>query len=64
MEAGGSEVQGYPLLYGEFEASLGYRKPFLKLKKKILKKKHAVRYGGSLLEPQHWETETGELLRV
>ena len=31
VEAGGSEVQGYPQTHSEFEASLGYMRPLVSL---------------------------------
>lgn len=38
VEAGGSGIQGNPGLHGEFEAILGYVKPYLKRKQQHNKK--------------------------
>lgn len=38
VEAGESEVQGYPQLHSEFKVSQGYTKPCLKISKNTIKK--------------------------
>lgn len=39
VEGGGSEVQGHPQLHSEFKASLGYIKPYLKIKRRRKEKR-------------------------
>jgi hypothetical protein len=50
VEAGGSEVRGYPQLHSEFEASLGYIRACLKTGNK-------VRHGGTGCDPSTEEAE-------